>query len=67
MPGAKQGADMNFVICFGPDEDRHDESYQTLKETADRCRELLEKHMKNITIEHRGKVFTTDAILSLSP
>jgi hypothetical protein len=58
---------MNFVIDFGPQDDRHEEVYITLKETADRCRELLEEKAENITIVHRDQVFTPSMILSLSP
>jgi hypothetical protein len=58
---------VSFVISFGPEYDRHEELHVTLKEAADRCRELLAARAENITIKHRGKVFTPSMIIVLSP
>jgi len=65
--GKKGENTMGFTIRFGPSNDCQEEYYYTLKETADRCRELLEKNVIEITIEHRGRTFTAQAILPLSP
>jgi hypothetical protein len=58
---------VSFEISFGPEYDRQVERYVTLKEAADRCRELLATPAENIVIEHRGNVFTADRIIALWP
>lgn len=58
---------MDFIVSFGPEDDRRVERFATIIPVANRCRELEAVHAENVLVEHDGKVRTGRTITAFSP